>query len=108
MKKILFVLILLVAVLLGSYTLMKESLDRFNPFIKKEHVYVEINDTPADDDGRYKYRVTGFNTDGEEKKVTFTTSTILEEGTYVKALVKGSYTENFEMITKNELPEDLF
>ncbi|MCM3618409.1 YxeA family protein [Sutcliffiella horikoshii] len=108
MKKILLVIILLTAVLFGGYSIFKESFDRFNPFIKKEYVYVEINDAPTADDGRFKYRVTGYNVDGEEKKVTFTTSIILEEGTYVKALVKGSYTESFEMITENELPEDIF
>ncbi|GAE29766.1 YxeA family protein [Halalkalibacter hemicellulosilyticus] len=102
MKRFLIVLILASIVLLG-YAFMREDLDRFNPFMSKEYVYVEINEDPKEDNGRYKYRLTGTNEEGTSKRVTFTTSSILEEGTYVKVLAKGAYTQYWEFVEESEM-----
>ncbi|CAG9623670.1 YxeA family protein [Sutcliffiella rhizosphaerae] len=104
MKKILISILLLSAVAFGGYTIFKESLDRYNPFIIQEHVYVQIKGSPEDNDGRFKYQIEGYNADGKTKKVTFTTSTVLAEGTYVKVSAKGAYTEGFEIIEEEDLP----
>ncbi|MCK0469990.1 YxeA family protein [Halalkalibacter sp. APA_J-10(15)] len=103
MKRFFIVLILASIVLLGMYAFMREDLDRFNPFMSKEYVYVEINEEPKEDNGRYKYRLTGTNEEGQSIRVTFTTSSILEEGTYLKVLAKGAYTQSWELVDESEM-----
>ena len=107
MKKIIPLLIivgLIVAVSAGLYATFKGDLDRFNPFYEEEHVYVMITEAGKEDEGRYYYRLTGYNEEGKQRKVRFSASVDLEQGTYLKLLVKGSYTKSWESITEEQLP----
>ncbi|SEN92330.1 conserved hypothetical protein TIGR01655 [Amphibacillus marinus] len=104
MKKLLIAFVIVCSLLIASFMMFRESLDRFNPFIEQEHVYVEIDNEPTDDDGRYKYSLRGYNVAGDSKRVTFTTSVRLEKGTYLKVWAKGAYTESWESIDEEELP----
>jgi len=104
MKKALIIAVILIVAVASLYFVFRESFDRFNPLISQEYVYVEVQEAPADDNGRYKYRLQGVNEEGETKRVVFSTSTILDNGTFVRVLAKGSYTEEYELIDKENMP----
>ncbi|WP_340401160.1 YxeA family protein [Paenibacillus sp. FSL H8-0079] len=105
MKKRIFISCLVVIVMIAClYLFMREPFDRFNPMIKEEYVYVKLQDEPVDDNGRYKYRLQGITESGEIKRVVFTTSSTLNQGTFLKVLAKGTYTEKYELIAEEEMP----
>ena len=106
MKKILISCIVVVVVIASIYLLFPEPFDRFNPLIEQEYVYVEIQSEPSDDNGRYKYKEQGVTEKGETKQVVFTTSTRLEEGTLLKVLAKGAYTQEYKLINEDEMPKN--
>lgn len=99
-----FIVIVLGAVFMITF---KEEFDRFNPFLTKEYVYVQINGPAVPDNGRYKYKLTGYNAAGQKKKVTFTASVELKEGTLLKVLARGSYTEVWEKVEPESVPKEI-
>jgi uncharacterized protein (TIGR01655 family) len=103
-KKILFSFLVVVVIIASLYLGFRETFDRFNPLIDQEYVYVEVQDEPADDNGRYKYREQGVTESGETKRVVFTTSTRLDQGTLLKILAKGTYTVEYKFINEEEMP----
>ncbi|QKS72684.1 YxeA family protein [Paenalkalicoccus suaedae] len=106
MKKWIIVAGVVVMVFASVYVIFAETIDRFNPFISEEFVYVQIQteDEARDDDGRYKYDVEGVNADGEEKRVVFSTSIELEPGEYVRVLAKGRHASEYTFIEEGEMP----
>ncbi len=97
-------------IIVGTVLMYREDLDRFNPFFTKEYVYVQINEQPEPDepDGkRFKYQLTGFNDEGKKRNVNFSTSSELEQGTYLKVMAKGQYTEKWEKIEDDSLPKNI-
>lgn len=104
MKKVIIFALVVVVVIASLYLLFPEPFDRFNPLIEQEYVYVEVQDEPTNDNGRYKYREQGVTERGETKGVVFTTSTRLDQGTLLKVLAKGTYTVEYKFINENELP----
>src|SRR5690625_2019383 len=106
MKKILKSCIVVVVVIASIYLLSPEPLDRFNPLLEQEYVYIEIQNEPADDNARYKYKEEGVSEKGETKQVVFTTSTRIEEGTLLKVLAKGAYTQEYKFINEIERSEE--
>lgn len=104
MKKLFITLTILVVVISSFYLFNRKDLDRFNPFIKQEYVYVQLNEAPENINGRYQYKLTGANESGKIKSVIFTTSTILDPSTYVKVLTKGLYTESYQIIEADDVP----
>lgn len=96
-----FVVIIFIPIM---YFTFRETIDRFNPWIEEEYVYVEVKEEPIDDDGRFKYREEGVTENGETKRVTFTTSTVLDEGTFLRVLAKGTHTVEYIYITEEEVP----
>lgn len=111
MKKIWIASIVAVLIIfVGIGVTYKEDLDRFNPFYKKEIVYVQINEQPKPDEPngkRFKYKLTGYNAEGKERKVTFSTGSELEEGTYLKVWAKGAYTEKWDEIPAESVPKTI-
>lgn len=104
MRKI-FVSILVAGIaILSLYFVFREPFDRFNPWMEQEYVYVEVQEEPVDDEGRYKYREQGVTESGATKRVVFSASTRLEQGTLVKVLAKGSYTVEYQLIQEDEMP----
>jgi len=106
LKKAIIIVAGAIVFIAGLYLVFKEELDRFNPLYEKEYVYVQVNEPSEPENGRYKYQLTGYNEEGQEKKVTFTSSTDLEQGIYLRVLAKGGYTESWEFISEEELPSD--
>ncbi|MDQ0207297.1 YxeA family protein [Alkalicoccobacillus murimartini] len=104
MKKILISCLVLVVVITSLYFFFRETIDRFNPMIAEEYVYVEVQGDPSDDDGRYKYNLKGINESNETKRVVFSTSTRLDQGTFVRVLAKGTHTIEYTLINRDEMP----
>ncbi|GAK13123.1 YxeA family protein [Geomicrobium sp. JSM 1781026] len=98
--------IVTIVTIASLYLLFRETIDRFNPLMEQEYVYVEVREEPEDDDGRYRYREQGVTESGETKRVVFTTSTTLDQGTFVRVLAKGSYTEEYELIEEENMPRN--
>lgn len=104
MKKILISALIVIFLIAGLYSLFPEPFDRFNPLIEEEYVYVQVQEEASDDNGRYKYREQGITKEGDRKRVIFTTSIELDEGTLIRVLAKGAYTEEYEFIDEDEMP----
>ncbi|MBE1442936.1 YxeA family protein [Paenibacillus sp. OAS669] len=107
MKKAGAVLALIIVIVAIVFITSKDVIDRFNPLINKEYVYVRINQPAQDEDGRFRYNLTGYNAEGLKKKVSFTASTKLPEGAYVKVLAKGAYAQEWEQIKEEEAPKEI-
>lgn len=105
--RIVFVVIVLVVLGAVFMTSFKEEFDRFNPFMTKEYVYVQINEPAQPEHGRFKYKLTGYNAEGKKKKISFTASIELKEGTLLKVLARGSYTEVWEKVEPDDIPKDI-
>ncbi|WP_042401413.1 YxeA family protein [Geomicrobium sp. JCM 19037] len=88
----------------SAYLFFRETVDRYNPLIEAEYVYVEIQGEPEEDNGRYKYSMQGVTEGNETKTVVFTTSTPLDHGTYVRVLAKGTFAEEYEFIEEEHMP----
>ncbi|MGV2966528.1 YxeA family protein [Paenibacillus sp. FSL L8-0435] len=110
-KKFIFILIVVV-VCSGLYVTFKREFDQFNPLYKEQYVYALINKPAEKEDKnewiRYRYNLTGYTAQGEETKVTFSSSKELEQDTYVKVLAKGAYTKQWTLIQKEEMPSNFF
>src|SRR5699024_7011232 len=90
--------IVVILILIVGYTFLpqtvKEVFDRGNPVISQKDVYVQIDEQePKEDHHRYEYTLTGYTSNGNEEKVTFTSSTILPEDTFLKVDAKGAYVK---------------
>lgn len=113
MKKLIgvFIGIISIFILIVGYTFLPQSvtevLDRGNPLISQKDVYVQINKQPEKVSHRYEYSLTGYTSDGNEKKVTFTTSATLPKNTYLKVDTKGSYVKKWEKIESHKLPSNV-
>ncbi|GBF74892.1 hypothetical protein PA598K_03262 [Paenibacillus sp. 598K] len=104
MRKIFISILIAVVAMVSLYFVFREPFDRFNPWTEQEYVYVEVQEEPVDDDGRYKYREQGVTASGKTKRVVFSASTRLEQGALVKVLAKGSYTVEYQLIQEDEMP----
>ncbi|TFJ91498.1 YxeA family protein [Lentibacillus salicampi] len=100
--------IVVILILIVGYTFLPQSmkgvLDRGNPLISQIDVYVQINKQPEKVSHRYGYSLKGYTSDGNEKKVSFTTSTTLPSNTYLRVDAKGSYVKNWEKVNFDNLP----
>lgn len=98
MKKTISLITAALAVCIGAFLLIhNEVTDRFNPLVKKESVYVQINkDGKHLSPGRYEYTLEGYNDTGKEKEITFSASDSLRRNAYLKVHAKGKYVETWK------------
>lgn len=106
MRTLIGIILFLTIIIAGIFTIIpKEDRDHINPFIPEEQVYVQINKAPVSNGPRYEYTLTGYNKDGEEREVTFSSGKVLKEQAYLKITAKGSFVEEWEEVQGIELPE---
>ncbi|WP_413032850.1 YxeA family protein [Paenibacillus xylanilyticus] len=110
MKKTVIFIFIIVIICSGLYITFKREFDQFNPLYKEQYVYAVIN-KPAEQEGknewiRYRYNLTGYTEQGQKKKITFSSSKELEQGTYVSVLAKGSYTKKWILIQRDDIPDN--
>ncbi len=92
----------------GLYMLLpEEDRDHLNPLIPKENLYVRINESPVPVGPRFEYTLTGYTDEGEKREVTFSAGKVLKENAYLKIVVKGSFVEEWEELSFEQLPEKI-
>lgn len=99
-----FIIVIFAAFFVFSY---KDVVDRFNPLVTKEYVYVQVNKPSEPEDHRFKYNLSGYNAEGKKKDVTFTSSVDLKQGVYLKVLAKGAYVQEWEQVKQEDLPKGI-
>lgn len=108
-KRITFILIVVV-IFAGLYITFKRDFDQFNPLYKEHYVYAVVTKPDStegkDDRIRYRYNLTGYTEKGQEKKITFSSSSELEQNIYVKVLAKGAYTKEWILMKKEDIPSN--
>ncbi|MFS8651473.1 MAG: hypothetical protein FWJ66_06075 [Caldibacillus sp.] len=58
-----------ILLLIGVFQFVpQEDRDHLNPFIPKEAIYVQINESPVPDRQRYAYTLTGYTDKGEKRR----------------------------------------
>ena len=106
-KAVMFFLIGLV-VFSGIYVVYKRDIDQFNPFYKQAGVYVIVDKSAEPEtrrnNTRYRYNLKGYTEQGQAKKITFSSSSELEQGTYVKVVAKGAYTKEWSKVQEKDMP----
>ena len=100
---------IVIFILMVGYSFLPQTVtgvfDQINPMISQKNVYVQVDEQqPKKVHHRYEYSLTGYTSGGNEKKVTFTSSTLLPEGSYLKVDAKGSYVKTWEMVKSHKLP----
>lgn len=90
------------------YIVYKKEVDQFNPLYKEAVVYVVVNTAGKPeskaDNIRYRYNLEGYTEKGQAKEITFSASTDLEQGNYVKVVAKGSYTKSWVKVKEEDVP----
>lgn len=86
---------------------LSQQLDRFNPFVSKEPVYVVTNSQygTKQSPGGYIYTQEAYQEDGDHYEVSFYTGSELREGAYLKLDAKGVYINDWEEVSQKDLPE---
>ncbi|MFD2874791.1 YxeA family protein [Paenibacillus rhizoplanae] len=54
---------------------------------------------------RYRYNLTGYTSEGEEKKITFSSSKEQKPESYIRVLAKGAYTKDWIIVEEKVIPE---
>ncbi|WP_117149199.1 MULTISPECIES: YxeA family protein [Paraliobacillus] len=85
----------------------KEEMARINPFLNVGNVYVQINEEPVVDEGRYYYDLTGYHEDGDKTELAFSAGKDLKENAFLKIAAKGAFVKGWEEVQAEELPEDV-
>jgi uncharacterized protein (TIGR01655 family) len=110
MKKTVISILVALVIVSGIYIVFKRDFDQFNPLYKQEVVYVMVS-KPGEvevrnSNTRYRYNLAGYTEQGQRKKITFSSSTDLELGTYVKVVAKGAYTKKWTLVKQEDIPNE--
>ncbi|WP_407270480.1 YxeA family protein [Radiobacillus sp. PE A8.2] len=109
MKKSVGIIVIVLAVTLASYFMIvpKIERDRFNPLFTMGEVYVQIDEEPTVEKGRYYYNLTGYDEDGEKTEIAFTAGKDLKENAFLRITAKGAFVKGWEEVQAEALPEDV-
>ncbi|WP_167630355.1 YxeA family protein [Listeria valentina] len=85
---------------------LAEIMDRYNPLVKKEVVFVRINEpVSVNAFGDATYRQKAINKEGKTRVIEFRATHVLKEDHFLKLKVKGSYVKDYKEVTLNHVPE---
>ncbi len=74
-------------------------------YVKTVSEYKDITSENSGGYNTYECKINGYDKDGNEKLITFTTSKILKVDRYLKVYVKGEKTKSYEEVEIKELPD---
>lgn len=108
MKKVLLVtgLLLLIAACAWMFLFTPDKLTPDNPASKTVYYTMIAGPGKPNENGRYDYKLTAYNSKGKEKTIGFSTGKPLQEGTYVQlyhAFIRG--VTHYEVVAFEELPD---
>ncbi len=110
MKKLIGIIVSII--IIGGVLLLINSNGIINLGSTKYYVKTisEYKDRTSENSGgynTYEYKINGYDEDGNEKLITFTTSKILKVDRYLKVYVKGEKTKSYEEVKIKELPDKI-
>ncbi len=80
--------------------------DRFNPFVKEEAVYVKTGKpVNVDEHGNANYKLTAVNQEGKTRTIEFMSIGELKQNRFLKLSSKGAYVETYEEVAREKLPD---
>ncbi|MDL4839873.1 YxeA family protein [Aquibacillus rhizosphaerae] len=107
-KKVRNIVIAVVVIFAGFFVIVPEGeRARINPFIELGNVYVQVNEEPVVDEGRYYYDLTGYHEDGKKTELAFSAIKDLKENAFLKITAKGAFVKGYEEVQAEALPEDV-
>ncbi|MBC1520114.1 YxeA family protein [Listeria aquatica] len=81
-------------------------IDRFNPLVKEEAVYVKTSKpVNVDEHGNANYKLTAVNQDGKTRTIEFMAMGELKQDRFLKLSSKGAYVETYEEVPREKLPD---
>lgn len=84
------------------------SFNAINPLIKKEALYVKIDNKNAVDKdgyGNYEYNLVGYRKNGKSQKIKFTGMKKLKQGHYLKLTTLGTFVKSYEETFIKDMPK---
>lgn len=80
--------------------------DRFNPLVKEEAVYVKTEEpVNVDEHGNANYKLTAVNQEGKTRTIEFMSIGELKQNRFLKLSSKGAYVETYEEVAREKLPD---
>lgn len=81
-------------------------IDRFNPFVPTSELYV-ISEEPnsVNGHGTADYIQTGFDANGNSRKISFNAISKMTTGIFVKIYNKGAYVKDIEKVNRSQVPK---
>lgn len=107
MKKIIGIIIAILLIMGISLTLKSNTIITFGSekyYIKTVSDYKEIKDNDPRNN-RYEYKIDGYDKNGNEKLIVFTSDKVLKPDRYLMIYVKGDVTKSYEEVEKDKLPD---
>ncbi|WP_314068028.1 YxeA family protein [uncultured Vagococcus sp.] len=83
-----------------------QQLDRFNPFVSQEAVYLMTDSQHGEKQGQggVIYYQDVYKEDGSSYKLSFFAGNELREGAFLKLEAKGKYVKSWEEVQPGDLP----
>ncbi|WP_125710998.1 YxeA family protein [Companilactobacillus zhongbaensis] len=85
-----------------------QALGQYNFLVKREPLYVKIDNTNAKDEdgyGNYEYNLTSYDKEGNAHKSSFTGMGKLKQDHYLELDTKGAYVYTYKETFPNKMPE---
>ncbi|WP_167629171.1 YxeA family protein [Listeria valentina] len=80
--------------------------DRFNPLVKEETVYVKTGQlVNVDEHGNANYKLTAVNQEGKTRTIEFMSIGELKQNRFLKLSSKGAYVETYKEVAREKVPE---
>lgn len=95
--------ILIIAALIGAGFGLNY-LENYEDFFYVQIDNQKISDSHGSDEMPYQYQLTGYNSDGKSKTITFNTNRHLRDGAYLKALLKATGVNRWEEVQLDDIP----
>lgn len=84
------------------------SFNSINPLVKKEALYVKIDNKNAVDKdgyGNYEYDLVGYRKDGTSQRIKFTGMKKLKQDHYLKLTTMGTFVKSYEETFIKDMPK---
>ncbi|WMJ81787.1 YxeA family protein [Clostridium sp. MB40-C1] len=105
MKKFIGLIVALLIIVGGYYTFKTNKIITFGStkyYVKTSTQYTTEHVSDFD---IYRYKITAYDKDGNEKLLDFTANKILKVDRYLKVYVKDNVVKSYEEVQKDDLPE---
>lgn len=92
----------------GRTDSVSTSFNAINPLVKKEALYVKIDNRNAIDKdgyGNFEYDLIGYRKNGKPQRIKFTGMKKLKQGHYLKLTTLGTFVKSYEETFTKDMPK---